>query len=280
MSTPIEEYRGIRGLKAAILLSDTDTELTYGSVFDVAGTAELSRTTENSSEAHYYDNMAAVVVDGVGADTVTASVSAIPLDVLAKITGQYLDPTTGTLVEGNATRPYLAIGYITDNTAGQEMYVWRHKVKASIPDSQHNTKTNGTEANGQQITFTGINTIHKFTKTGKTAKAVIQPAGDLISESAFFAAPQDIDKLNALAPAITALSVSPTSGSVALGSTLTITATVTPSGATTPVEWESMDTSIATVADGVVTPVAAGGVTIKATCGGKTATCSVIVTEE
>lgn len=280
MSTPIEEYRGIRGLKAAILLSDTDAELTYDSVFDVAGTAELSRTTENSSEAHYYDNMAAVVVDGVGADTVTASVSAIPLDVLAKITGQYLDPTTGTLVEGNATRPYLAIGYITDNTAGHEMYVWRHKVKASIPDSQHNTKTNGTDANGQQITFTGINTIHKFTKTGKTAKAVIQPAGDLISESAFFAAPQDIDKLNALAPAITALSVSPTSGSVALGSTLTITATVTPSGATTPVEWESMDTSIATVADGVVTPVAAGGVTIKATCGGKTATCSVIVTEE
>jgi phi13 family phage major tail protein len=280
MSTPIEEFRGIRGLKAAILLSDTDAELTYDSVFDVAGTAELSRTTENSSEAHYYDNMAAVVVDGVGADTVTASVSAIPLDVLAKITGQYLDPTTGALVEGNATRPYLAIGYITDNTAGQEMYVWRHKVKASIPDSQHNTKTNGTDANGQQITFTGINTIHKFAKTGKTAKAVIQPAGDLISESTFFAAPQDIDKLNALAPAITALSVSPTSGSVTLGSTLAITATVTPSGATTPVEWESMDTSIATVADGVVTPVAVGGVTIKAACGGKTATCSVIVTEE
>ena len=91
MSTPIEEYRGIRGLKAAILLSDTDSELTYDSVFDVAGTAELSRATENSSEAHYYDNTAAVVVDGVGADTVTASVSAIPLDVLAKITGQYID---------------------------------------------------------------------------------------------------------------------------------------------------------------------------------------------
>lgn len=281
MSTPIEEYRGIRGLKAAILLSDTDAELTYGSVFDIAGTAELSKTTENSSEAHYYDNKAAVVVDGVGADTVTANVSAIPLDVLAKITGQYLDPTTGTLVEGNATRPYLAIGYITDNTAGHEMYVWRHKVKASIPDSQHNTKNNGTDANGQQITFTGIDTIHKFAKTGKSAKAVIQPAGDLISESAFFAAPQDIDKLNALAPAVTGLSLSPTSGTVALGSTLTITATVTPSTATTPVVWESTNTAIATVSDeGVVTPVAAGGVTIKATCGGQTALVSVIVTAE
>lgn len=276
----IEEYRGIRGLKAAILLSDTSEALTYDSVFDIAGTATLTRATESSTEAHYYDNIAAVVIEGVGADTVTADVSAIPLDVLAKITGQYIDATTKTFVEGNANPPYLAIGYVTENTAGQEMYVWRHKVKAAIPDSTHGTKNNSADANGQQIVFTGVDTVHKFTKTGKSAKGVVQPAGDLISESAFFAAPQDIDKLNALAPAVTGLSLSPTSGSVALGSTLTITATVTPSGATTPVVWESMDTSTATVADGVVTPVATGGVTIKAACGGKTATCSVIVTEE
>lgn len=277
----IEEFRGIRGLKAAILLTDTTESLTYDSVFDIAGTATLTRATESSTEAHYYDNIAAVVIEGVGADTVTADVSAIPLDVLAKITGQYLDPTTGTFVEGNANPPYLAIGYVTENTAGKEMYVWRHKVKAGIPDSTHSTKNNGTDANGQQIVFTGVDTVHKFTKTGKPAKGVIQPAGDLITESAFFAAPQDIDKLNALAPAITALSVSPTSGSVAIGETLTITATKTPATATTPVTWESADTSIATVSDsGVVTPVAAGGVTIKATCGSKTATCAVIITAE
>jgi uncharacterized protein YjdB len=109
----------------------------------------------------------------------------------------------------------------------------------------------------------------------------VQPAGDLISEADFFATPQDIDTLNALAPAVTGLSLSPTSGTVALGSTLTITATVTPSGATTPVVWESTNTAIATVSDeGVVTPVAAGGVTIKATCGGQTALASVIVTSE
>lgn len=277
----IEEYRGIRGLKAAILLSDTSEALTYDSVFDIAGTATLTRATESSTEAHYYDNIAAVVIEGVGADTVTADVSAIPLDVLAKITGQYIDAATGTFVEGNANPPYLAIGYVTENTAGKEMYVWRHKVKAAIPDSTHGTKNNGTDANGQQIVFTGVDTVHKFTKTGKSAKGVVQPAGDLISESAFFDAPQDIDTLSTFAPAITGLSLSPTSGTVALGSTLTITATVTPSTATTPVVWESTNTAIATVSDeGVVTPVAVGGVTIKATCGGQTALVSVIVTAE
>jgi uncharacterized protein YjdB len=127
----------------------------------------------------------------------------------------------------------------------------------------------------------GVDTNHKFAKTGKPAKAVVHPAGDLISEEDFFAAPQTIDTLTALAPAVTALSISPTSGTVAIGSTLTITATVTPATATTPVVWESTNPAIATVSDeGVVTPVAAGGVTIKATCGTKTAVCAVVVAEE
>lgn len=280
MSKTIEEYRGIRDLKAAVLLSDTTAGLNYDTVFDIAGVATLTKATENSSEAHYYDNIAAIVIDGVGADTVTCDCSAIPLDVLAKLTGQYYDEATNTLVDGNATRPYLAIGYITQDTAGNEIFVWRHKVKCAIPDDTHNTINSGTDANGQQLVFTGVNTIHKFSKTGKTAKAVNHKNTGLISEENFFATPQTIDTLSALAPTVTGLTLSPTSATVALGATTTITATVTPSTATTPVTWESMDTSIATVDDGVVTPVAAGGVTIKATCGGKTATCAIVVTSE
>lgn len=281
MSKTIEEYRGIRDLKAAVLLSDTSEGLTYDTVFDIAGVATLTKATESSTEAHYYDNIAAVVIDGVGADTVTCDCSAIPLDVLAKLTGQYYDEETKTLVDGNATRPYLAIGYITQNTAGKEVFVWRHKVKAAIPDDTHNTVNSGTDANGQQIVFTGVNTIHKFTKTGKTAKAVNHENIGLISEENFFATPQTIDTLTALVPAVTGLTLAPSSASIAMGETATIVATVTPSSVTTPITWESMDTSIATVSDsGVVTPVAPGGVTIKASCGGRTALCSIVVTAE
>ena len=278
----IEEYRGVRGFVVAELLSDTAEGLEYDDIFAVAGISGLNKATESNSEAHYYDNRAAIVITSVGADTVTCNVSAIPLNVLAKITGQYYDAETKTLVEGSPKQPYFAAGYITENSAGEEVYVWRHKVRFAIPAAQHNTKDNSASANGQQLVMTGIDTNYKFTKTGKPAKAVAHEhyTNDPITEDAFFAAPQNIDTISALSPAVTALTLSPTSGSVALGSTLTISATVTPTTATVPVVWESMDTSIATVADGVVTPVAAGGVTIKATCGGKTATCSVIVTEE
>ena len=194
----VTEYRGIRGLVAALLTADTDSELTYDTPFKVAGIAELSKEVENGSEAHYYDNVAAVIIDSEGPDTVTCTVSAIDLDVLAKLTGQTYDSATNTFVEGETARPYLAIGYITEDTSGNEIYVWRHKVKCSIPKSGHKTKNNGTDAQGQEITFTGVNTTHKFTKTGKTAKAINHKAGELISEATFFASVQDIDTLTAL----------------------------------------------------------------------------------
>lgn len=203
----ITEYRGIRGLVAAELLTDTNEEngLTYGTPFEVAGTSELSKETENSSESHYYDNIPAIVIDSVGADTVTASVSAIPLDILSKLTGQTYDEETGMFIEGERTSKYFAIGYITEDTDGNEVFVWRLKVKCSIPSSTHATKTDGTDANGQGITFTGINTQHKFEKTGKTAKAVnLEMAKGLTTytEADFFAAVQDPDKVAAKKKAV------------------------------------------------------------------------------
>lgn len=168
----IVEYRGVENLVYAELLKDDFAEYKTGAVKKLAGVAELSRTTENSSETHYYDNAPAIVIDSVGADTVTCSVSAIPMEVLADITGQYFDAELGVFVEGQREAKYYALGYKTQTTDGADVYVWRHKGKFSIPDSTHTTKTNGTEANGQEVVYTGIATTHVFQKTGKVAKAI------------------------------------------------------------------------------------------------------------
>lgn len=170
----MEEWRGIRGLVAAEVTTDDAEKFECGTPFPIAGVAELSRTTESSSESHYYDNVPAVVIDSTGADEVTISTSAIPFEALAKITGQVYDAEKGMFVEGERDSKYYAIGYITEKTDGTEVYVWRLKGKFNIPDSTHATKDDGAEANGQEIVYTGINTNHKFTVDGKnkTAKAV------------------------------------------------------------------------------------------------------------
>lgn len=196
----IFEYRGIEGLVYAELLTDTTEEITYGEVKPLCGVATLSRTTESSSEAHYYDNIPAVVIASTGADEVTIGVSAVPFDVLADITGQHYDETLGAFVEGERESKYFAIGYKTAKTNGDEVYVWRYKGTFGIPDSEHNTQDDGTEATGQELTFTGINTTHKFVKTGKTAKALNVDLGkELADVSTFFETVTTIDDLKAKA---------------------------------------------------------------------------------
>ena len=80
----ILEYRGVEGLVAAEVISDTNETEGYktGDVFSIAGVAEISRVTDASNEAHYYDNMPAIIVSNTANDEVTISASAIPLDVI------------------------------------------------------------------------------------------------------------------------------------------------------------------------------------------------------
>lgn len=191
----IQEYRGVRGLVAAEVITDTTEAFECGTPFAVAGVAELSRTTETSSETHYYDNVPAIVIDSTGADEVTITGSAIPFDVLAKLTGQTYDESKGMFVEGERQAKYFAIGYITEKTDGTEVFVWRLKGKFNIPDSTHATKNDGAEANGQELTYTGINTTHKFTAiSNKTAKAVnVDTSVNKVAEAEFFGEVQTPD---------------------------------------------------------------------------------------
>lgn len=195
----VKEYRGIRGLVAAKILTDNAEEFSCDTPFPVAGIAELSRTTETSSEAHYYDNVPSVVISSTGADEVTISASAIDFDVLAKITGQTYDEEVGMFVEGERNNDYFAIGYITEKTDSTEVFCWRLKGQFSIPDSTHASKNDGTDANGQEIVFSGINTSHKFTIDGKkkTAKAVNvdTSVNTTVTEDTFFATVQTPDTI-------------------------------------------------------------------------------------
>jgi phi13 family phage major tail protein len=194
----ITEYRGVEGAVYAPVVSDDTEGITYGEVKELAGVSEISRETESSNEPHYYDNIPAVVISSTGSDEITLNTSAIPMDVLADITGQYYDKATGMFVEGQRKNQYFALGYRTKKTDGTEVLVWRLKGSFNIPGSTHVTEDDGTDANGQELAFTGISTTHKFEKTGKPAKAVNVDTGlDLVDVSTFFDTVQTPDTVKA-----------------------------------------------------------------------------------
>lgn len=190
----IVDWRGIRGLKAAKLLTDDADSISYETPFDLCGTSSLSKTTEVSSAPKYYDNIPAIIISGAGADEVAIDGSAIGLEERAKIMGEFYDEASGLYVEGEPEITYHALGYITKKTDGTEMYVWRLKGTFGYPEDEHNTEDDGTDSTGNSITYTGVNTQHKFSKTGKTAKAVMIPAEKYKGgEAAFFESVQTPD---------------------------------------------------------------------------------------
>lgn len=78
---------------------------------------------------------------------------------------------------------------------------------------------------------------------------------------------------------VTGVTLSKTTLSLQEGSSETLTATVTPSNATNKtVTWSVSPSGYATVSGGRVSAVKAGSCTITASCGGKTASCTVTVT--
>ena len=188
------EYRGIEGAVYAEVTEDNAENFTTGEVKEFVGLSEIGKTTESSNEAHYYDNIPAIIVSSTGADELSLNTAGIPLDIVAEITGQYYDKTTGMYVEQERTPKYFAFGYRTQKTDGTEVLVWRLKGTFTIPESTHVTKDDGTDANGQTLTYTGISTAHKFTKTGKPAKAVnVDMSKQLVDDSTFFATVQTPD---------------------------------------------------------------------------------------
>lgn len=171
------EYRGVSNLVYAEVTSDSIEGYVTGEVKALAPVAEIGRTTESSSEAHYYDNQPLIVIDSTGADELTITTAGIPLEVLADITGQHYDADLGAMIEGARTPKYFAVGYKTNKTNGDEVYVWRFKGTFAIPDDSAVTEDDGTDATGQELTFTGIATTHKFNKGNAGARALVVDTG-------------------------------------------------------------------------------------------------------
>lgn len=193
------EFRGCKRLVFAEVtkdnnLSGTGEGYVTGPVKTLAPVAEISKTVETSSEAHYYDNKAAIVINSEGADTVTFTI-AIPSDeVLAEITGRTYDSTKKMFIESERVQKYFAVGYILGEKGDgeDERYVWRYKGTFNIPDETAATENDGTDTNNMLLEFTGIYTEHEFANgkgtgvKGSAKASYIRESSDVASANEWF----------------------------------------------------------------------------------------------
>lgn len=292
-SQQIFEFRGVDKFHFAEILQDDANGYSCGPLQHVP-VQEIGKNTDSSSEAHYYDNKAMIVVNSESADTITLTLAPPELKKLCAMTGKSFDPDTGMMVDSPKQNKYYAITYRTKGTDGGYRYVTRLKGQFNIPEEVVHTEDDSTDTNNVQITFTGIYTEYEFTKgiydgtkwEKSGVKGIVVDARYGLSDvSTFFDSIQTPDTIQAVTPTpdvpVTGVSVDPTTATLTVGQTQALTATVTPADATDKVvSYSSSAESVATVSSaGVITAMGAGTATITATThdGSFTASCTVTV---
>lgn len=299
MSIPTEltqqvfEFRGVDDLYVAEVIKDDETGYECSTPIRLAPVAEVGKSVDTSSESHYYDNLPLIVIQGEGDDTIALTVAPPELARLAFITGRSFDDDTGMMVDSPKIDKYYAIMYRTKGNDGKYRYISRLKGKFSVPDDTAATENNGTDANNQTTTFTGIYTTYKFDKgqyvDGAWVKAaakgiVVDTRYEKADVSDFFTAVQTPDTIQSSTEInVTSVSLAPSSVSLAPTETTQLVPTVLPANASDKsVSYSGDNDAVATVdATGKVTAVAAGTATITVTTtdGGFTDTCAVTVGE-
>lgn len=190
------EFRGVDNLVYAEVTEDTKENYTTGEVKSLAATAEIGKTVETSTAAKYYDNKAMININSEGTDEIKITCAALDLETLADINGKKYDKTAGALIDTTREVKYFAIGYRTKGTDGKYRYVWRYKGTFDIPEESSATEDNGTDSKNQELTFTGIYTIHEFGASGAAKGVVVDTRKSNKDVSTFFNAVLTPDKLN------------------------------------------------------------------------------------
>lgn len=268
MPQPVAEFRGCENLVIAEVLQDDENGYVTGEVSNLCPVASIAKTVEQSNSTSFYDNIAMINILAKGADTVTLIVPSLTLAQLAIITGATVDPVTGAYMSGNSdsSKTY-ALGYKLNRTNKCDRYVWRLKGQfTAVPDEQSDTMDNNTNTNNQTVTFTGMDTVFKFTNGGHRKDVVIDDDGKC-NLASFFSTVITPDTQEALAvSAVSALSITPATKSATIGTDYTYTLSITPSGVQ-PI-WVSSNPSVLKVDQtGKATPIKAGTAVVTATAG-------------
>lgn len=190
MALEYNEYRGVRGLVFAEITKDDTDGYEVDKWMELSGVQSIGVAKNESSESHFYDNAARIVIDAEGADELTMVVSILANKTRATLDGVAYDAASDMIINTPKKRKYFAVGYIGEKTDGEEEINIFYKGKFSGGGETHNTKDDGTDATNVEYTFTAVHTTAKiYTDANSkqhTVKSAKFPITDTVTESAVF----------------------------------------------------------------------------------------------
>jgi phi13 family phage major tail protein len=132
---------GLKNLVIAPLLTDTETETTYGDLQKVAGAIEASITPDNADpEVQYYDDVEGDVLYPDPELAFKTKLADLPLLIQEMIFSNEMDDN-GVLIRKASDKPgYFAVGFKSEKANGKYRYIWLYKTRAKPVTENYATR--------------------------------------------------------------------------------------------------------------------------------------------
>jgi phi13 family phage major tail protein len=176
------EYKsvvGVDSLKIAEITDDTESAYTAGTPETLAPAANVSLEPATSAETQYADNGPFDTMVSEGETKISLTLTNVPLETLAKITGRVYDAASGRMYDNaGAVPPYFALGFRSKKNNGGYRYYWYLKGRFDMPKETADSQTDKTTAQPVTLTFTAIKTTHAFVLSGSVTDTLKRLIGD------------------------------------------------------------------------------------------------------
>lgn len=164
MANEFKLRRGLKNVFVAEVTADTATAYTAGTPFHLIPAGTMNRTPAVSSENRYYDDTVFAAIGSEGATAITIDGASLRASDLATIMGKYVDATTGAVLDtGEWKEKYWALGGEAEGLDGSSELFWFLKGTFTAPARDDTTEDESTTANGMQLVYNAVQTIHNFT---------------------------------------------------------------------------------------------------------------------
>lgn len=175
-----DEYKsrvGLDSLYVAAVTQDSALGYTAGTPEWFAPAAEVSIAPAVNRQTQYADDQAYDAFSSEGESTIQITVTGIPLEMLAKVTGRVFDSSTGRMYDNGGTPPEYALLFRSRKSNGKYRYYCYVKGRFDMPGEEAASMTDSPDPKTTQITFTAVKSIYKW-DLGDVTDGVKRVVGD------------------------------------------------------------------------------------------------------
>ena len=175
------EYKSRIGLDSLYIAEVTQDEAagyTAGTPQYLAPAAEAGQEPTQNTVTQYADDASFDVMSSEGETAITLTVTNIPLQILALITGRVYDAVNGLLYDDGGVAPYFALMFRSLKSNGSYRYYAFLKGRFNVPSEAATTKGETPERKAMEIPYSAIKTVFEWDNSESVTDGVKRIIGD------------------------------------------------------------------------------------------------------